>query len=395
MDRSLRNIAAKLRAKSKAGRLLFKSGLTLWRFLGRIAGMLAWPWVGVGAVWRASVKSENRVLVVWDTFAMPYSIGDMLVFQAGAMVLRETYGTSKVDVCIVSDQRGYKVDHAYMREVTAANRIKYCLALARLVQFNPFFGSLLVLDSYDQMTAYLADNAHRYVVWPETGAILTKEYLYYRLCDLCADHYSRTGRMIRLSSDQATKDWALAFLHRHAPDCLPVVVQLRSNPEIDTQRNSSVASWLDLFRYCQGRYPVKFIVICARDEMDSRLSDLANVVVAKHFGTSLEEDLALIECAAFYMGGASGVGVMAWFSDMPYSIVNWIHDQHHPDIFRAVERGNGYMRFVWANSHQRLVPEPETTEVLVREFERLFSATNWQDDGRVVSSSATGTLRLW
>ena len=112
----------------------------------------------------------------------------------------------------------------------------------------------------------------------------------------------------------------------------------------------------------------------------SEASLLVSEVVAKEFGTTIVEDLALVQSCAFYMGMSSGPAAMANFCDKPMVIFNSNLDQ----VDRVgLERHEWGLRHVFATKHHRILCEPETTESLIEEFEALLSAVGideWKNE---------------
>ena len=398
MVRIFRDYARTLRRRGKAGRLLYATAVRLWRLGWRILGVLAWPFPAVAALLRWSCSSEKRILAVWDTAAQPYSLGDMLVFQEATLLLRRIHGVEKVDLCILSDEHDYKVGGREFDEISSGTRLRYILALLRVVQVNPHLGSLIVLDSRRQFEAFIGDNCDKYYLWPPVGAYVAREYLYYRIFEMLARYYRKTGEIPRLAAGLAARQRAREFIVANALPYVPVVVQLRQNPGIDVSRNSDLVSWVALFDYCREKYPVKFMVISAQEELDRGVIERPNVILTKSFATTVEEDLALIEASAFFMSVSSGLCAMAIFSRVPYAVVKFVMGPHHPDLFPAIVSDERGLHFIWATPEQRLVVEPDSVAVLIREFERLYAAVDrsaWTDHGVTAGSGPRPTLRLW
>jgi hypothetical protein len=134
---------------------------------------------------------------------------------------------------------------------------------------------------------------------------------------------------------------------------------------------------LEFFQHCETRYPAKFVVICARTEVDDRLRQCPNVIIAKDYHTGLDQDLALMHAAAIHMGADSGPAAMALFSSKPYLIVNTVVGPHyfsHPDMIQ--QEGEKLLRFWFAGPFQRYAVGIETTDLLVNEFARMWAAVD-------------------
>jgi hypothetical protein len=154
------------------------------------------------------------------------------------------------------------------------------------------------------------------------------------------------------------------------------------------RRNSNIESWIEFFNYCREKFPVKFIVICAINEVDPRLRSLPNVVITKDYGTTAEQDLALIDSSAMYLATNSGMCLMAIFNKVPYSVVNWpLDDLLNLTRPTVVPNDTGF-RYTWATPHQRLTSEPDTLPLLIREFEYLYGNLRL-GDGREITNPRT------
>jgi hypothetical protein len=345
--------------------------------LKRLFVTLGWVYPVLGAILRKAQKDEKRILAIWDTKSQPFALGDMLSFIEAAEILRHLKNVDKIDVCFLSDAADYVRPGTTQTEITVENRLSYLLGLVRLLQVDEHIGSFLVFDSHYQMTAYIGDNGSRYYIWPPTGAFLGREYLYYRIFELASIFHLKNGYVPHLKSAPPVNHWARGFAANQIVPNLSVVVQIRSNSGWDERRNSNIPAWLDLFTFCQGRFPVKFIVICAKDEIDPRLRQMPNVILAKDHGTTVEQDLALIENCAIYLATSSGMALMAWFGKVPYAIFNLsVADMHSLAPSTVVRRADGTFRWQWATEHQRLVAERDTSTVLIREFQHLYKIAN-------------------
>jgi hypothetical protein len=137
------------------------------------------------------------------------------------------------------------------------------------------------------------------------------------------------------------------------------------NPE----RDSVYDVWLELFTYCASRYQAVFVIICAREEIDPRFRYLDNVLIAKDHGTSLEQDLALVDGSAMHMGASSGPGTVAMFGPKPYCIFNLVLDLSTIEDF-VVEEDR--VRFFFSTPYQAWLMKRETTPLAIAEFERLW-----------------------
>jgi hypothetical protein len=327
-------------------------------------------------------ESEKRILAIWDFSTQPYGIGDLLTLQEATSILRLIYQIDKIDYCFLCEPNEPARPSFKQLGVNSSNYIDFITSLMHVVLVNPNLGSFFLFDSRSDLERYIADNIQRYQIWPSVvnyGNYKMKiDSNYGYIWKLIAEFYKEHQSLPYLSCRSVLVDWANSFISQHVLPSVPVVVHLRRNTGSNTQRNSRVECWLEMFKHCEERFPVKFIVICSFQEVDERLRDCSNVIIAKDFHTTVEQDLALIQTSAFYMGGPSGPTTMAVFSEKPYVYINFLN---YPEIAPIVKTGPEGLSLIFANQHQRLVCEPETTQLLIQEFTRFFSSIDisaWQ-----------------
>ena len=150
-------------------------------------------------------------------------------------------------------------------------------------------------------------------------------------------------------------------------------------------------AWLAFFRHCCGRYPVVFVVIGTASEIDPRLRELGNVVVAKDFHTGLDQDLALIQTSAIHMGASSGPGFMAFFRRRPFLLVR---HTLAAEAYRGLVVDGAWARFAWSTPYQRFYAGEETLDLLAGEFQRMWEtvdAASWAELECDDDEGATGS----
>lgn len=347
-----------------------------WRGLRRQGRLLRW---GAAALPAAAGRptGARRLLLIYDFATQPFSIGDILIFQEAALVLRERHGLGQVDVAGVYDPARPVVPDPAFAHIEAENFLFHLAGILPAAQVNPHLGSIFLFDSHRRLEAYIADNAGQYYIWPSLEQYAKGEYLFYYCFDeLFAEHHARHGMLPPLRSRPAALAWARRFIRKHAGTAVPVTIQLRRNPA-NPDRNSDYDAWISFLRECADRYPARFFVICGRSELDPRLREIPNVTVVKEYCTSLEEDLALLEAGALHMGVASGPATMVHFSRKPYCIFKW--DLKAGALKTVLKEGERYY-FRFAAPLQSWLIVGETPELLRREFQRLWEGLG--ADGR-------------
>lgn len=338
------------------------------RYTKRALGVFRWS-AAAARILRPAGAGGRRLLVIYDLSSQPFSVGDILVFQEAALVLRELHQLNVVDFAVVYDRRKPVMSYPAFSHIEPESFLFHLSSILPAAQVNPHLGSVFLLDSHEFLESLIADNALTYYVWPPMALYAGREYLLYHCFNnLFYGFFKERGALPNLSSRPAARRWAESFIEEHSGPHGAVSVQLRRNP-VNPARDSKYDCWLDFFRYCADRYPVKFVVICSPSEIDPRLRGVPNVVIAKDHLTTLEQDLALIEAASFHLGAASGPSTIAQFNRKPYCIFGW---KISPGLFRGVTRDAHRYRFCFSTELQNWIVDEETTESLIAEFERIW-----------------------
>jgi hypothetical protein len=336
------------------------------------------------------------LLVIYNLSSQPFSIGDILVIQEASLVLREKYQLDLVDFVLVYDPKQPALRNPSFAAINEKNALFHLASVLPVAQVNQHLGSLFVFNSHLHLHRFIADNSDLYYyVWPSAWQFAQQDYLYYEvLNDLLYNYYKEHGTIPHLSCGQYLIDWALAFYQEQVYPQVPVTVQVRNNKAFGVHRNLNIECWLEFFQHCEERYPVKFVVICAVAEIDDRMRQCPNVVIAKDYHTSIEQDLALIHGAAIHMGASSGPGSMAVFNSKPYLIVNTdaVPHLHHPNLI--IQEGE-FLQYCFATPLQRFTVGPETSQLLIAEFARMWSAVDvasWRSSATSGAGSESALL---
>jgi hypothetical protein len=371
----------------------------IYHFVRRFLRFLTWTFSAMGNLLLPVSAEKRRLLIIFDTSSQPFNIGDILIMQAVSLALREKHGVGKVDFALIYDPYDPAAFDPAFNSINDRNVIYHLASILPVAQVNQHLGSLLLFDSDLHLQRYVADSADLYQVWPSGWKFASQDYLYYEAFNqVFYEYYKKHGSIMRLTCRPFLVDWARTFYHDHVCQQVPVTVNIRNNMLFQTYRNATLDAWLEFFKYCESRYPVKFIVICAWSEIDERLRNCSNVMIAKDYHTGIEQDLALIHTSAIHMGVGSGPMSMAWFNTSPYLMVNTVYGPNyfkHPDM--VVEIEPGIQRFCFAGPLQRIVAGVETTELLIDEFARMWVAVDlqrWQSTVNLVKESET-ELHTW
>lgn len=161
---------------------------------------------------------------------------------------------------------------------------------------------------------------------------------------------------------------AIEIFDKYVAPSLPVVVHLKNNPSQANCSNARFKEWEKFIRMRIDTDDIKFILI-GNEEVDKRIAELPNVIVTKYLGTTLAQELALVETAYAFMGMSSGPCNAAICSNIPYVIYK--NPGHHTEAM-DLELGDKEC-FNFASPHQKLLRIFETSDNLSANFNNILS----------------------
>jgi hypothetical protein len=354
----------------------------IYRPVRRVARFVMWAFPSIGNLLSPRSANGRRILAIYDTSSQPFSVGDLLIFQEASLVLCQKHQVDVVDFAIVYDPKNpASSDPVFAASITEGNVMYHLASILPIAQVNQRLGSLFVFNSHEHLRRYIIDNTERYHVWPSAWLVATREYLSPVVFnDLLYSHYKEHGSIPYLSCRPFLRDWAEGFYHEYVCPQVPVTVNIRNNKGWHLNRNSQLDCWIEFFQHCEIRYPARFVIICARSEVDDRLRKCTNVIIAKDYQTGVEQDMALIHTSAIHMGAGSGPATMAWFNSKPYLMVNTVckigEFYERPDMIKQEE--SNIQRFWFAGPLQRIANGVESMELLISEFALMWEAVDLQ-----------------
>ena len=219
--------------------------------------------------------------------------------------------------------------------INANNAQDYMVDFLPLFNKCPYLGSVFQFNSRKEFNIFLKNNLHRYNLYPSLRQHLDESYNFsgYGIVFMkeFENFFNEYSYIPHLRIGERDSSWAYWFYQNYLPkDTVPVVLSLRRPLSmISRERNADPKVWLAFIDKCKEVYKdITFVIVGLRAEVFQGLRERSNVVIAKDYGTFIIQDLALIRSSYCYLGTASGPGVIAQFSDLPYLIF------HMPEIER-------------------------------------------------------------
>jgi len=313
---------------------------------------------------------KKRILGIWDYKALPWSVGDPLVFIEKLSILKIQHNAEEIDICIVYDREN-PGGNRRGSNLTPDNAQDYMLDFLPLFSTCPYLGSIFQFNSRKEYYQFLKNNFKRYDIFPSLGQHLAETYNYNNgepHLNEIQEFYNMHGYIPYLRIGDKDIYWARWFYLSYLPEMtVPVTLSLRQISG-DPERNANPNVWLSFIDKCNMDFSeVIFVVVGLREEIFNGLRKRPNVIITKDFGTSIIEDLALIRTSLMYMGTNSGVNTIAQFSDLPHLIFQF------PNIHKyGLNLGNN---FSFATDKQKIFSSAikVTPELLYAEFKDLYS----------------------
>ena len=322
---------------------------------------------------------RKRILGIWDFKALPWSIGDPLVFIETLNILKIENNAEEIDICVVYDRnypignRGRSIFNKDLANIGSENAQDYLLEILPLFSTCPFLGSIYQFNSHNEFYRFLKMNIERYDIFPPLAMHLGEAYNF--LCcppilNPMQDFFNKHGYIPYLRIGERDKAWAQWFFLKHLPkEAVAVTLSLKQTSHC-IGNNAEPATWLVFIDQCRLDFPeVVFVIVGLREEVFAGLRDRPNVIIAKDSGTSAIEDLALIRASLLYLGISSGVNIIAMFSDLPYLIFQM-------DVSNYLRHGlkvGDKFSFVLDTQKIFSAEVKVTPELLFSEFKQIYS----------------------
>jgi hypothetical protein len=322
----------------------------------------------------------KKIFAIYDLNIMPYSIGDIITFIAFVQIAGYRNNSDKYDICFIANHTG-NGNNVFNKLINRSNRLHYYMKLMDCLQINDSIESIYFCNDYSEFFKLYESKASTSIPWPPLSVIQSQTYLHYIIYDGIKNFYNDTSLLPPVFNSTNLTKWAYDYFASWGENFFPVTVNVRNNKLFSQHRNSHIDSWIDFFLYCSDKFPVKFVMICAKSEIDERFYGCTNVIVSKDSNITISQEIALVANSLFHMGAASGPATIAPFVDHPSILVN-------ADLLPYMDKYNGSLVYYRDNRHVRLSFSkpwqyystfPETTEYLINEFRALLKAVNMND----------------
>lgn len=310
------------------------------------------------------------MLGIWDFHVCPWSVGDPLIFVETLNCLRLKHQIEEVDICVVydsDDPGGIRPE----KHLTPENARDYVLDWLPLFSTCQNLGSIFQFKSRSEFNSFLKSNASRYILFPALADHLGEKYRFWDGADFdhIFDFYRRNGFIPYLRIGELRTAWAYDFFLKHIKaDTVPVVLSLKYTTHA-RKRNADPDCWLPFLDRCASSFQdVTFVLVGLRGEELPGIRQCANVIIAKDYGTSIMEDLALMQKAFMHVATSTGTTTITLFSDTPYLFFQM------PDFAMKKYGLIGAKNWNFATEHQKLFDDTfrMTADSVFEEFAGLY-----------------------
>jgi len=319
-------------------------------------------------------QNSKRILGIWDYKALPWSVGDPLMFVEKLSIMKIENNSEKVDICIIydpDDPDGNRKEN----KLTSDNVQDFMFDYLPLFSTCPYLGSVFLFNSRKELSGFLKSNFERYNIFPPLTEHLLEKYNFVGgepHTSEIQNFFNMHGYIPYLRIGEREKKWVQWFYTNILPkNTIPVVLSLRQPLNSLDERNANPSVWLSFIDRCRIDFPeISFIVVGYRDEVFDGLRERDNIIIAKNYATSIMEDFSLVRFSFLYMGTTSGINAIAMFSDTPYLIFQL------PNINKYVfESGTS---FSFATDKQKFYSTDIciTPDLLFEEFKNIYCQIN-------------------
>jgi hypothetical protein len=320
---------------------------------------------------RAEVDlSRDCALGIMDFGYTPYALGDTMTWLTNLQIVAHVNNVSSVEIAILT--RPERPSSRLQRAINAYSYIHALESLYPAFLCCPMLRSIRIYERYKPFAQrILAAVLARSATWPHLISHFREE-LDYSSHRQINSFYRQKKYIPTLGPPRGYEIEAGRFRERFLAGRQPIVVNIRrralSFDPAALQRDSVASAWDRFFAQAEDLYPTAtFVVVGGFSEWERDLVRRPNVVVPRALGYGLGLELSLLLGGIPFMGTSSGFSAAATFSKVPYVITNFEHQSS-----AYIDLPIGTERYPFAAPSQRLNWEPETEDILLAEFARLW-----------------------
>ena len=314
--------------------------------------------------------SRDCVLGIMDFGYAPYALGDTMTWLTNLQIVAHLKNVSSIDIAIVA--RPERPSSRLQRSINAYSYVQAVESLFPAFLCCPMLRSIHVYEGYRNFAQrVLGAIIARSATWPHLVSHFREE-LDYSSHRQINSFFTTKNYIPVLGPPRGYDEEVARFRARFLTGRDPVVVNIRrralSFDPAALQRDSVATAWGEFFSEAERLFPTAtFVVAGGYSEWERDLVRRPNVVIPRAWGYGLGFELSLLLSGTPFMGTSSGFSAAATFSKVPYVITNFEHQSS-----AYVDLPIGTERYPFATGSQSLNWEPETKEVLLSEFSRLW-----------------------
>lgn len=314
--------------------------------------------------------SRDCVLGIMDFGYAPYALGDTMTWLTNLQIVAHLNNVSCVDIAIVA--RPERPSSRLQRSINTYSYVQSLESLFPAFLCCPMLRSVHVYERFRTFAQRILGAAiARSATWPHLMSHFREE-LDYSTHRQINSFFATKNYIPVLGPPRGYDEEATQFRARFLTGRDPVIVNIRrralSFDPAALQRDSVATAWEEFFSEAERLFPtVIFVVAGGYSEWERDLVRRPNVVIPRAWGYGLGLELNLLLAGTPFMGTSSGFSAAATFSKVPYVITNFEHQSS-----AYVDLPIGTERYPFAKGSQRLNWQPETKEMLLSEFSRLW-----------------------
>lgn len=320
-------------------------------------------------------RSRGRLLGIIDYRYAPLALGDTMTWLTKLQVEAHIHGLKKIEILIAAPPEGWQSApqvNSYNHAAAVQNIFPafLCAPMVRSVRFyaSPAPGA----SAQRVLGALLA----RSPTWPYLSSHFRRRLDYHSHLSINA-FFRQHNWIPKLRSPKEFHSETDVLRREHFARRSPCIINIRQSRYTNTPdrllRDSPVDVWYRFLRRAHELWPeVVFVLTGDFGTWDRETALLPNVVVPRALGYGLGHELTLLLDGAPFLGSNSGFSAVATFSDVPYGITRFQYGAK--GYMSGIEIEHGEEHYPFALAHQWLSWVPETEEVLLDLFAKVWAA---------------------